>query len=361
VGFTRRLVRKSVRKATPRSVRRAMHPVRTVRYAVTPRPVRQVSRALYTVTNPLGAAENAVIGSMLNAGSGRRRTATRGSSPGRQTMTVAVSGVRAAEAVEVHDRLARLMAVQRDRFAPATQPILAATLPVDASGIAAAEWARRKREAHFWRIGARKQIRRECTASAAAEASRRFQEAQEERERQQEAADQWWNALTAGDGPTVTAALKAAFADNVAPVSVEQCDGSDVTLVLTLPGIDVLPRKRAHITPSGRLSSKQWTKTELNDVYADLIGAHLLATLREAWAVAPSIERVRVVGARPSETGAEILFDVDNVRTVGRWDDDDFGSIVLEDSEWGLHRIGRTREVGGWPASKLRSDISVHA
>lgn len=50
-----------------------MHPARTVKNAVTPRPVRQVSRAAYTVRHPVGAAENKIIGAALNAGSSRRR------------------------------------------------------------------------------------------------------------------------------------------------------------------------------------------------------------------------------------------------------------------------------------------------
>ena len=74
VGFAKRVVRKSVRKATPRSVRKAMNPVGTVKSAITPRPVKQLTRGVYTVTNPLGAAENALIGSVLNAGGGRRRS-----------------------------------------------------------------------------------------------------------------------------------------------------------------------------------------------------------------------------------------------------------------------------------------------
>jgi hypothetical protein len=65
VGFARRVVRKSLRRATPRPVRRAMHPARTVRNAVTPQPVRQVSRAAYTVRHPVGAAENKAIGAVL--------------------------------------------------------------------------------------------------------------------------------------------------------------------------------------------------------------------------------------------------------------------------------------------------------
>jgi hypothetical protein len=65
MGFARRAVRKSVRRATPRSVRRAMHPARTAKNAVTPRPVKQVSRAAYTVRHAAGAAENAMIGAAL--------------------------------------------------------------------------------------------------------------------------------------------------------------------------------------------------------------------------------------------------------------------------------------------------------
>lgn len=38
MGFARRVVRKSVRKVTPRPVRQVMHPARTVKNKVTPRP-----------------------------------------------------------------------------------------------------------------------------------------------------------------------------------------------------------------------------------------------------------------------------------------------------------------------------------
>jgi hypothetical protein len=73
MGFARRVARKSVRKVTPRPVRKAMHPARTVRNTVTPRPVKQASRAAYTVRHPVGAAENKVIGAALNGGRRHRR------------------------------------------------------------------------------------------------------------------------------------------------------------------------------------------------------------------------------------------------------------------------------------------------
>jgi hypothetical protein len=40
-----------------------MHPARTVRNTVTPHPVRQASRAAYSVRRPAAAAENKLIGS----------------------------------------------------------------------------------------------------------------------------------------------------------------------------------------------------------------------------------------------------------------------------------------------------------
>jgi hypothetical protein len=87
VGFTRRLIRKSVRRATPRPVRQAMHPARTVRNAVTPRPVKQASHAVYTARHPAGAAENAAIGAALYPPKGRR-----GKSTGRLTIWQLLTG-----------------------------------------------------------------------------------------------------------------------------------------------------------------------------------------------------------------------------------------------------------------------------
>jgi hypothetical protein len=56
------------RLLVPRSVRRAAHPVRTARRAVTPKPIKKIKRSVYVATNPLGAlegaAENAVVGAL---------------------------------------------------------------------------------------------------------------------------------------------------------------------------------------------------------------------------------------------------------------------------------------------------------
>jgi hypothetical protein len=77
VGVGRRLVRKTARKAvrrtvrtvTPLPVRKAVHPVRTVRIAATPRPVRQVTRTAWAVQHPIRAARSEIVTTVK----GRRR------------------------------------------------------------------------------------------------------------------------------------------------------------------------------------------------------------------------------------------------------------------------------------------------
>ena len=360
MGFGRRLVRKTVRKATPRPVRRAMHPVRTVKYAATPRPVRQVSRAVYTVTNPLGAAENKLIGAALSSGSRRRASPTRGgpstrsrSAPTSQGMSG--TGVRAAEAVASHDQLAQLMIVQRERFTAARRPLVPDPSAVDPKPFQQQEWERRKGEAHLWQRARRQQLRAETAAFGKAAAADLQTQAHVEQREQQALADTWWTALNQGEPGVLIAALEAAFDDNPAPVVVVSARGSDAFLALVLPGPEVLPPKTAHITPTGRLSSRAWTKTELNQVYTELLGAHLLATIRETWAVAPSLTNLRVAGLRKRADGPrDVLFDVYVSRADGHWADDRWGDTLLAHVPGGLNRAGRAQEVQPWPREKLR-------
>lgn len=108
---------------------------------------------------------------------------------------------------------------------------------------------------------------------------------------------------------------------------------------------------------STRIRRTNFELTQLNEVYAGLVGAHLLATVRETWAVAPSLTNVRIVGGRKGvEIDAEILFDVDVPRAEGHWADDNWGEAILEHSEWGLYRTGKTNEVRPWPREQMRPD-----
>ncbi len=351
MGFGTRLVKKSVRKATPRSVKTAMSPVRAVKYAATPRSVQKVSRAVYTVTNPLGAAQHKVIGSVLNVGTNSptinwipdarsvERTASSASGDRRR--------VRAEEGAASHQRLAALMAVQRERFSPAEPPVIAAPETVDPAPFERQEWERGKGETRIWQRSLRKEVKLQVAETAERMAQEALAEANQEYQRHRAEAARWWKALNIGDANVTRTALDAAFADNPAPTRVLAISRQRVAVEVILPELDVLPDKTAHVTPSGRLSNRAWKKTEKNEVYAELLAAHVVATIRETWAVAPGATGVRVVGRWPDEDDSHrVVFDVDATRGSGDWDDDGSGLDLLADASTGLRFTGRVAGAG---------------
>jgi hypothetical protein len=343
-----------------------MHPVRTVKYAVTPRPVKKLSRAVYTMTNPLGAAENKLINAMFDGGRSRSRGSRRSSPqpawrPYSPTAAVSapIPGTRPITPVPVQapveDQLAALMAVQRVRFAPARPLAVPPPPAVDLAAFQQAEWARRKNEAHFWQPAKRRRLREEAENAARASAEHERARLSAIQQDYRMRADAWWQALCRGDPQVLGTALATAFADNPAPVRICEAAGDRAVLLLLLPSSTVLPSRKPHVTPTGRRSSKDWTKTEYQQTYAELLGAHLLATIRESWAVGPSLTDLRIVGLCGADPGRQILFDLDVRRRDGQWDDDTWGTRLLSDQ---LHRIGRTREVSPLPAEKLRDDAA---
>jgi len=360
VGLGRRIVRKSVRKATPRSVRRAMHPARTVKNAVTPRPVKQLSRTKYVVTNPVGAAENKVIGAALGNGS-KRRTARRpatGPRPSTAGGQAVGTGARATEAAALLAQLGQLMGVGHQQFAEAGRPVIPEPSNVDPKPFMEAEWASRKTEARWWQRSRRRQIRAEARDYAARQASDIFARAQSEQRGAQNAADVQWHRLCQGDRSAVTMALTDAFKESPSAVEVMDVGGSGAAIAVTLPGPLVLPEKMPHTTPTGKPSAKVWPKTEFNEAYAQLLGAHLLAAIRRSWAAAPSLSQLRIIGLRTGpDTQREALFDVEVSRADGSWNNDHTGVSVLERAQRGLNRAGRAREVRAWPTNDLPPDI----
>ena len=364
MGFARRVVRKSVRKATPRAVRRALHPVRTVMNAATPRSVHALSRGMYTITNPLGAAQNAAIGAALNPGTQRRRS--RGSASPRSGSvrayasgpgTATPSQLRAAEGAQSDDLLAALMGVLRERFAPSQRPRAAAPVAPDPGPIARNAWRERKREVKPWHLTRRRVLRKEIEDWAQLRAGALYAKAIEASRSQQLRLDAWWTALGQGDVETVGAALEAAFADNWVPVTICELEPTSAFLAVVLPDSDVLPARRAHVTPGGRLSSKDWTQSDFNEAYAELLGAHLLATARETWAVAPALETLRMVGLLDSDRASGVLFYFEVNRDDAPWQSDSTGTRILDVVPFGLNRVGRARQVTPWPDDQLPSSL----
>jgi hypothetical protein len=238
------------------------------------------------------------------------------------------------------------MAVQRERFMPAQRPTIPLPAPADPAVFEQQEWAKIKHDARPWQRARRKDLHQIAAGRAAHQAAELNARAQAHHQTQQARADAWWAALQQGRSQVLRAALDAAFADNPAPVRIVSAERHSADLVVLLPGPEVLPAKKAHVTPTGRLSSKAWTKTELNSVYADLLGAHLLATIRESWATGPSLAHLKVTGLRRGPGGVdEYLFVVEVDRSGVAWQNDSAGAAVLDAAPTGLNWVGKTREV----------------
>ena len=360
MGFARRVVRKSVRRATPRSVRRAANPIRTVKNAVTPRPIKQASRAIYTVTNPIGAAENALIGAALYS----RNSTYRSSSTTSRRVTTGPTATerRSTEGAAAYSALEQLMLVGREKFTPLPRPVITVPSPIGADAIVRSEWRARRNEVRIWDRSGRVELRKIITQSAHAYAAAYGQWALRATARQQEVADDWWQSLLDGQAAVLASVLATAFSDNPAPVAIAEAQGSRAVLLLRLPSKSVLPDRKAHVTPNGQLSTKAWTKTELNQVYAQLLAIHLLATLRESWAVAPSLRSIRVIGLGGPGTSEDLIFDVTCTRDDPQTElEDGDGSRIeawLAGREVGLRRAGRTREVASWPLSAYPPELA---
>jgi hypothetical protein len=150
--------------------------------------------------------------------------------------------------------------------------------------------------------------RSEAKRRGAEEAERQIHEAHAEAiaEHDQAVADceSQWNLLCENDPQEVQEALTEAFEDNesfAVPVNVQ---GDEVSIVLVCPGIDLVPEKMPEVSSTGNIVYKKLTKAQHSDWYVVAICGSILATIREAFAVAPAIRGIQLAAIRVSESDA---------------------------------------------------------
>ncbi len=146
---------------------------------------------------------------------------------------------------------------------------------------------------------ARRAAARQYAAQAAqAELDDRWRRAQAEQAQAQQELDGQWARLAGNDPDTVLATLAEAFEDNEAPAAPVGIDGTELSLILLVPGEDAVPERLPATTQAGNLTLRKLPKGERSALYQLLIAGHVLVTLREAFAVAPGVEAARVIAVR---------------------------------------------------------------
>lgn len=234
---------------------------------------------------------------------GRRSSGTRRTGPTLAQQLAAIRRQQRAEevqaAADLDLQLIDLCNVHTEEFVSAQPWKAELPAPVSERELAA-ELERQALEgvSRFDRSG-RKAAKAEAasglSAAVAAETARRH-EAYAARKAE---LDGIWNSLVSNDPDTVIGMLEQAFADNETPAAAVSCQGLRVDMVIMWPEVgDVVPEKKAALTPSGAPTIHKRPKNEIAEFYLWALCSSALVTIKEAFAVCPSIEQAGIAVVR---------------------------------------------------------------
>lgn len=288
--------------------------------------IRASSRGLRTSVGPriarvhVGGGRSSISSGIgpftASTSAGRRRTRT---GARRQNVPSLAQLERQARAAQRDEEIAQLEALERDltslhldQFEPAARPVAPPPEPVDERSVrqryeqdelrGVSVFARRERRAARERAAAVAQ--REIDHEAAARAA--------DREQAQRGLDAEWRALTSHEPSAVQAALEEAFEDNQSPATCVDVDRSQrrrfATVVMVFGDVEQVPEKEAGTTPTGRPTIRKRSKTARNELYVRAMCSSVLATVKEGFAVAPSVDEFRVVVVAHGQGRADAVF-----------------------------------------------------
>lgn len=222
-----------------------------------------------------------------------------GSSYRRPSLAQYERQVRQAEQLEELQALAAqleaMLSIHKQVFPPAQPPVAPPAEPVDYLAIERKHRRDQRRGIPFYRFSERRAARRRAHELAGQEARKEEQAREAARARTQAELDEWWRKLLENDRDVVLGVLEASFADNQAPAVPINCEDGRATILMLVEAEDAIPERRPHVTPTGRPSSKKLTQTERSELYQAWLSSNLLATVKEAFAVAPGLRAATMV------------------------------------------------------------------
>jgi len=228
------------------------------------------------------------------------------SGSGRTSAAAYERQVRAAERMEevqavldLDNRLVEMCQVHREDFEPAEKPVLGGPEPVDRREVKARLELEAVEGIGMLKLGerraAKKAARERLGEELVAEEERRAKRAVET----QRAWDEFWEKLQANEPGAVLPALEQAFEDNDAPAAAVSCRDGRVDVVMRWSQLDdVVSERKAAVTPTGKPTIKKRSKSDRYELYLETLCSHALVTAKEAFAVAPRVEKVGLAVVR---------------------------------------------------------------
>jgi hypothetical protein len=215
---------------------------------------------------------------------------------------------RAEQFAAVASMEAALVSLHKEEYPQAQRPVFPPPAPADLDTIQQRLIKEALNGIGLFKVSARKAAKASALEQAHQEAAAEDAKRKAEHAQSQKAADAAWASLCAHDPDAVLVALEAAFEDNESPAACVDAGQDDavhyVTVVVTFGTIAMIPEQKPATTPTGNPTLKKRTKGERNALYAAALGSTVLATVKEAFAVSPSTDEVRVVVVRKDPTAA---------------------------------------------------------
>ncbi len=256
------------------------------------------------------------------------------------------------EAKQASAALVAMVSVHQQEFGEAMRPTAPPPPPVDAAGIRARILKEETAGIHWWRRAERKNAAQQANERAEAEIA--FEQARVDREHAeaQGVLDSDWKRLLENDPELVMHTLEAAFADNEAPAVPVDCQGDRVTILMLMDNESSTPERVPTVTPTGKPSWRKLSQTDRSELYRAWISSNILATVREAFAVAPGLQRATIVVLRrdPETPYGEHSLSAVYVGTLNRskcerivWTSLSALDAILDADDLQMRTAGRTK------------------
>jgi hypothetical protein len=288
---------------------------RGVRTSIGPRGARlHVGAGPATVSSTISALT--VLGRLGKKRSARRRSSKKRSAqsnvanaprqrpPNLEMLQRQAAAVRRTEEIEQVRALERsLVSAHMADFPPAQPPVAPETAPPNLASFVNSHIAEALRGIPRYALSRRSAAKQAATEAARAEWQQAVTHSQQDRDWVQKQLDQLWQARLDHDPDEVHDVLEDAFADHqmhatVLDVGVDHDVELGVrytTVAIFFGTSELVPVSRPDLTPTGRPTLHQRTKTERNAFYLKALGSTVLATVREGFAIAPSVDEFRIV------------------------------------------------------------------
>ncbi|MEV4515429.1 TerD family protein [Dactylosporangium sp. NPDC049525] len=248
-----------------------------------------------------------------STGGGRAGGGRAGGGPTRAQIAQLQRDARRQAAEEAYDALValehRLTSLHTEVFPTTVAPPDGGPEPVDAAAMYT--WLEQRELAALGRFdfSGRREAKRRAQSMLAAEiaAEQAARAGAYQAQRATELAA--WTALVDNDPGAVLDALEAAFADNESEAVGINCEptpaGALVSLVVMVGTADGTPDRKPTRTAAGAPSSAKRTKKDRADLYTRWLASTVLATVKEAFAVAPGVTDAQVLVIRRDPAAAD--------------------------------------------------------